>query len=312
MKILLPDTMPLDPHLPDGCQAVVVDAGARIPAEHRDAEVLVYWGASPGHLASAAQDLPKLRLVQSLSAGVDAIMRAGFKREVAVASGAGLHDRTVTEHTLALVLTLVRRMPFAREEQQRHAWSAQIGGLQELHPRDRVTTLLGARVLIAGFGQIARTLAPVLATLGSEVTGVARSPGERDGFRVVAESAMHAELATTDVFISILPATDSTRGIINKQVFAALPRRALFVNVGRGAVVDQTALRDALLSGEIGGAAIDVADPEPLPPDSPLWDTPHLVITPHAAGGRPVGADERIAHNVVALLEGLPLLHAVR
>ena len=97
MKILLPDTMPLDPTLPEGWEAVVVDAREEIPAAHHDAAALVVWGSSRRHLESAAQHLGGLRLVQSLAAGVEGILAAGFSEDVVVTTGAGLHSRTVSE-----------------------------------------------------------------------------------------------------------------------------------------------------------------------------------------------------------------------
>ena len=112
------------------------------------------------------------------------------------------------------------------------------------------------------------------------------------------------------MLIDILPASEQTAGAVGVEAFAALPDHAIFLNVGRGATVDQVALREVLEAGSLGSAAIDVTDPEPLPADSPLWDAPRLLITPHGAGGRPVGADERIAANVRALVEGTEVLHA--
>ena len=309
MKILLPETVPLDPTLPEGWEAVTIDARAEIPAEHHDAAVLVVWGSSRRHLASAAENLKDLRLVQSLSAGVDGILAAGFDEEVVIASGAGLHSLTVSEHPLALLLSLLRRLPESREAQQRHDWSSELGGLQPLHPKGRITSLIGARVLIWGFGEIGQNLAPTLKALGAEVRGVARSAGTRAGFEVIADDQVRQLLPETDVLIDILPATERTAGIIGREVLAALPDHAVLINVGRGATVDQVALREALEAGTLGSAGIDVTEPEPLPAEDPLWDAPRLLITPHAAGGRPVGADERITANLRALVEGAQLLH---
>ena len=309
MKILLPDTMPLDPALPEGWEAVTVDARAEIPAAHHDADVLVVWGASRRHLASAAENLDRLRLVQSLSAGVDGILAAGFRADITIAAGAGLHSLTVSEHALALLLSLLRRLPEAREAQARHEWSSELGGLQPLHPEGRITSLIGAKVLIWGFGQIARTLAPTLTALGAEVRGVARSAGTRDGYEVIAESDVLGALGEADVLIDILPATEATAAAVGREVLAALPDHAVLINVGRGATVDQVALREALEAGTLGSAGIDVTDPEPLPEADPLWDAPRLLITPHGAGGRPVGADERIRENVRALVDGTEILH---
>jgi phosphoglycerate dehydrogenase-like enzyme len=312
MKILLPDTMPLHPELPDGWEAVVVPAREEIPARHRDAQVLVVWGASRRHLASAARDLPDLRLIQSLAAGVDGILAAGFDPQVAVATGAGLHSATVSEHALALILALLRRLPEADAARARHEWDQDLGGLQPLNPPERLNSLLGARVLVWGFGEIGRHLAPLLQALGAEVTGVARSAGTRAGIPVITDAQVPEVLGRTDVLVDVLPATASTDHAIDAEVLSALPSRAVVINVGRGNSVDQDALRRALEDGQIAAAGIDVTDPEPLPADDPLWDAPHLLLTPHGAGGRPVGADQRIAANVRALVEGRELIKPSR
>ncbi|MFC7375736.1 MULTISPECIES: NAD(P)-dependent oxidoreductase [unclassified Brachybacterium] len=309
MKILLPDTIPLDPALPEGWESAVIDARAEIPAEHHDADVLVVWGSSRRNLSSAAENLGQLKLVQSLSAGVDGILAAGFPEDVVIASGAGLHSLTVSEHALALLLSLLRRLPEAAEAQARHEWSRELGGLQPLHPEGRITSLIGARVLIWGFGQIGQNLAPTLAALGAEVRGAARSAGTRAGFGVIADEDVLDALPEVDVLIDILPSTEQTAGAIGREVLAALPDHAVLINVGRGTTVDQAALREALEAGTLGSAGLDVTDPEPLPADDPLWDAPRLLITPHGAGGRPVGADERIRDNVRALVEGTEIQH---
>lgn len=311
MKLLLPNTMALQPELPPGWESITVDADSDIPVEHADADALVLWGASDRHIRSAAESMHKLRFVQALSAGVDQILAAGFGEDVIVASGAGLHSRTVSEHTVALVLALVRRMPEMLTAQSDHNWSTDLGGLQELHPQGRLTTLLDARVLIWGFGEIGQTLAPLLADFGAHVTGVGRSVGDRSGFAVLDNETAMSRLPETDLLISTLPASASTQHLIGESVLAALPNHALVVNVGRGAVVDQDALQHALTTKQIGGAALDVADPEPLPVDSPLWDAPGLILTPHAAGGRPVEADDRIATNLRALEATAQIQHRV-
>lgn len=311
MKLLLPNSLPLDPDLPEGVHAVVYDASAPVPDEHLDAEALVVWGSSSDDLAAVAGRMPRLRWVQTLAAGPDAVLAAGFPDDVVVTSGSGLHDRPVTEHALALVLALVRRLPQAARAQAEHRWDDELGGLQPLHPEGKVTTLLEARVLIWGFGAIGQTLAPLLAQLGADVRGVARTAGERSGFPVVAEAELGQELGRTDVLIMILPSTPETRHALDAGRLAALPRHALVVNVGRGSTVDEAALAAALTEGGLAGAALDVTETEPLPADSPLWDVPRLVLTPHAAGGRPVGADALISGNLTALLDGAELRNVV-
>ena len=311
MKVLLPDSLPLDPPLPEGVEAARYDATAPVPDEHLDAEALVVWGSSTGDLRAVAGRMPRLRWIQTLAAGPDAVLAAGFPDGVLVTSGQGLHDRPVTEHALALVLALLRRLPAALAAQAGHRWADELGGLQPLHPEGAVTTLLDARVLVWGFGSIGQTLAPLLQALGAQVRGVGRSAGERAGFPVVAEDQLEAELRQTDVLVMILPATPATTHALDVGRLAALPRHALVVNVGRGATVDEPALVAALHDGDIAGAALDVTEAEPLPADSPLWDAPNLLLTPHAAGGRPVGADELVAANLAALLAGRELRNVV-
>jgi phosphoglycerate dehydrogenase-like enzyme len=128
---------------------------------------------------------------------------------------------------------------------------------------------------------------------------------------VVTEAEFPALLPTADVLISILPATPATRHAFNASVAALLPRHAWFVNVGRGATVDEAALLAAIRSGRLAGAALDVTEVEPLPPSSPLWDEPNIIISPHAAGGRPLGAPELIRSNLAAFREGRPLRNLV-
>jgi phosphoglycerate dehydrogenase-like enzyme len=311
MKLLLPDSLPLSPQVPDGVQVVTYDAGAPVPDEHLDAEALVVWGSAQGDVAAVAGRMPRLRWVQTLAAGPDSVLAAGFPDDVVITSGAGLHSSTVTEHALALTLALVRRLPASARAQAEHRWARELGGVQPLRPHGAVTTLLGARVLVWGFGQIGQTLAGLLSGLGARVTGVARSAGERAGFPVVAEGDLEAELGRTDVLVMILPADASTERALDAGRLAALPDHAYVVNVGRGTTVDEDALLAALTGGTVAGAALDVTVVEPLPADSPLWDAPNLVITPHAAGGRPVDADELIGHNVAALLRGAPLRNVV-
>ena len=311
MKLLLPDSVPLDPALPEGVEAVRYDAGAPVPEEHLDAEALVVWGNRPGDLRAVAGRMPRLRWVQTLAAGPDVVLDAGFPDEVVVTAGLGLHDRPVAEHALALILALVRRLPAAAKAQAEHRWADELGGLQPLHPPSAVTTLLDARVLVWGFGHIGQTLAPMLRQLGAQVRGIGRSPGERSGFPVVAEEQLESELGRTDVLVMILPSTAATTNALDARRLSALPAHAHVINVGRGSTVDEAALVEALVDGRIAGAALDVTAVEPLPADSPLWDAPNLVLTPHAAGGRPVGADELVAQNLAALMKGEELRNVV-
>ena len=310
MKVLLPDSLPLNPNIPDA-DLVTYAIGEPIPPAHRDAEVLVVWDVPIPMLRRDARDLANLKFVQGLAAGADMLVAAGFAPQVVCASGVGLHTLTVTEHALALLLSLVRRLPQAAAAQMDHVWSGELAGSQPLHPGRPITTLIDAHVVIWGFGHIGVNLAKVLSALGARVSGIARHAGVREGFEVVTDDELDEVLADADVLIMVLPATADTRGALTAARLAGLPRGALLVNVGRGSTVDEDALLAALASGQLGGAALDVFATEPLPPDSPLWDAPHLLITPHCAGGRPVGADELISANVQAWRAGGPIRNLV-
>lgn len=311
MKILIPTSIELALTLPDGVVAVTYAPDEPVPAEHRDAEALVVWDVPKSALAALARDLPDVRWVQGLMAGTDAVVAAGFPERTVITSGRGLHDVTVSEHALALTLALVRRLPQSRDAQRAHVWSQALGGTQPLRPEGHVTTLLGSRVTIWGFGSIGQHLAPILRALGAEVTGVARAAGERAGFPVVADDGLDELLATTDILVMVLPATPETEKALDADRLAVLPDHALLVNVGRGVTVDEDALVAALTGGSLAGAAVDVTAVEPLPAGSPLWDAPHLLLTPHAAGGRPVGADELVSQNLAALVASAPLRNVV-
>lgn len=313
MKILVPDTIELD--LADlaasGDDVVVYAADKPIPAEHRDAEVLVVWRNTSDNLSDAVKELPKLRLVQTLAAGPDSVLAAGFADSVAITSGRSLHDGPVAEHALALVLAAVRRLDVLQESQKAATWNQPYNAAQSNPATEQLYTLDGANVTIWGFGSIAGRLAPLLAALGAKVTGVANSKGERYGFPVTSTEELPEVLRTTDVLISILPATPETTDALDEEVLGALPETAVFVNVGRGATVDEDALLAALTEGRLRAAALDVTKVEPLPADSKLWDAPNLIITPHVAGNRPKGSSALITSNVAALREGRPLTNQV-
>lgn len=311
MKLLLPDSIDLDLHLPEGAESVVYAIDQPVPAEHTDAQALVVWDNPPRQLRDTAERLTHLRWVQTLAAGPDAVLAAGFAPHVLITAGKGLHDRTVAEHTLALVLAAARRLNLLVRAQVGHRWAGELGGRQPVAQPDSFRTVRGARIVIWGFGGIAATLAPHLVALGATVTGVARAAGERHGFPVVATSDLPEVLARTDVLINILPATPDTYRVVDSSVLALLPAHAWLVNVGRGATVDEAALLRAIRSQRLGGAALDVFDTEPLPPESELWDEPNIILSPHAAGGRPIGAADLISANLAALRAGAPLRHLV-
>ncbi|WP_028937183.1 NAD(P)-dependent oxidoreductase [Pseudonocardia spinosispora] len=311
MKLLYPSNVEGTPDVPDDVTVVRYDPLAPIPAEHHDAEVLVSWGSTVDRMRTAAGQLRALRWVQSLAAGPDVEVAAGFAEDVVITSGRSLHDDTVAEHALALVLGGLRGLHLLVASQPRHEWRSDLGGPRVEGVDGRVETLHGAQVLIWGFGAIAQALAPLLTALGARVTGVARSAGERGGYPVIAEAQLPTVLPDTDVLVMILPHSEQNVGALNAERLALLPTRAWLVNVGRGTTVDEDALLEALREDRIAGAGLDVFRTEPLPKDSPFWDLPNVIISPHSAGGRPRDAALLVAENLAALRHGQALRNVV-
>ncbi|KAI1177658.1 D-isomer specific 2-hydroxyacid dehydrogenase [Nemania sp. FL0916] len=313
MKLLYPTSLKLDTASLEGFSVSLhaYDVKSPIPDSLTDAEVLITWANSASNLKDAASRMTKLVWIQSLAAGPNDVLSAGFPAHVLVTTGSGLHDRTVAEHTLGLLLSAARRFDLMRDSQVQGKWAGHLGGPQPDRPADRFTTLRDARVLVWGYGNIGQTLAPHLRALGASVRGVARSAGVRSGVEVYAESSLPELLPETDALVMILPGSEDTKNALNAARLKLLPKHAWVVNVGRGTAIDEDALADALDGGEIGGAALDVFVKEPLPSESRLYKAKNCIISPHAAGGRPQDAEPLIAYNLRRLIAGQPLKNVI-
>jgi phosphoglycerate dehydrogenase-like enzyme len=311
VKILVPSGLELTIERGTDTIRIDYDPLLPIPGEHQDAEFLVAWGNTQNQLEDTARRLTSLRWVQSLAAGSEGVLAAGFSDSVVITSGRSLHDGPVAEHALALALAGVRSLHTLGRRQAMHVWSSDLGGAQVESSDGPLITLHDARVLVWGFGSIAATLAPWLSDLGAIVTGVARSAGIRGRFPVISEQHIDEVLPTTDLLILILPGDAANRHVLSTSRLALLPSRAWVVNVGRGIAIDEAALVEALEDGRLAGAALDVFESEPLAESSPLWDLPNVIISPHSAGGRPRGAEELVNRNLAALLAHAPLTNVV-
>lgn len=320
MKLLVPTSescnrsLVLDPKSIEGFPGTIHPYNVKelIPEDLIDAEILVVWTNSPANLSDAAKRMKNLKWIQSCAAGPNDVFAAGFDPSVTVCTGSGLHDHTVAEHTLGLLLNAARRFYEMRDYQLQGQWPQHLGGPQPDRPKDQFTTLRDATVTIWGFGNIAKTLAPWLVSLGATVRGVARKAGVRDGYEVFGEDKLAEVLSTTDALVMILPGDASTKYALNKERLALLPKHAWVVNVGRGICIDEEALHTALTSNEIGGAALDVFETEPLPTDSKLWKVKNCIVSPHGAGGRPQGAEGLIAENLKLFLAGKKLKNEIK
>lgn len=309
MKLLYPTSIKLNlvsklAGLP--VQAIAYDQTQPIPEEHTDAEALVAWNNSAANLKDATTRLTKLRWIQSLAAGPNDVLSAGFRKDVAVTSGSGLHNLPVAEHALALLLAACRRTHEMRDFQVQRKWAGHLRGDPTI-PANMFSTLRGANILIWGYGNIAKTLAPYLQIMGATVQGIAREQGTRDGVQVFTEAQLPELLPKIDALVMILPGSDATKHALNAERLSHMREHSWVVNVGRGTSVDEAALLQALEKGQIGGAALDVFETEPLPESSPLWNAPNCIISPHAAGNRPLGSEDLIKENLELLLAGKAL-----
>jgi phosphoglycerate dehydrogenase-like enzyme len=175
MRMLVPETIDLRTIDVEGVQTVHYDPSQPIPTQHRAAEVLVVWGTPQPLLATTAATMPRLRWVQTLGAGPEAIVAAGFADEVLLTSGRTLHSLPVAEHALALLLAAARRLHELRDAQSERRWAAHLGGRQPLFDTTAFRSLIGAHVVIWGFGSIGQRLASYLLAMEARVTGIGRS-----------------------------------------------------------------------------------------------------------------------------------------
>lgn len=281
-----------------------------VVAASRDEAVAAAPGADVfiGHsyLRHALPAAPRVRWVQSLLAGVEGLASPALFAQRPLLTRCPIFSDVIAMHAVTMAYAVVRRLPEVAQAQAR--------GLSRRPPALLPTP---RTALVLGLGMIGLEIARMLRALGLQVTGVATtSSAEKDAAvdRFVAAGDWRAALPGSDLCFVTLPATTETEGMMDAAALRALPDHAVLINVGRGQTVDTAALVAALGAGELGGAALDVIDPSPNGHDDPLWQTPHLLITPHMASFTP-GRQERIEafveEQVRRFATGDPLLYPV-
>jgi phosphoglycerate dehydrogenase-like enzyme len=243
----------------------------------------------------------RLRLVQLLSAGFDMLLGRSFPPSAVVATAGESLAPAVAEHALALTLALTRRLDLALGNQAREKW--------DRAPFAVVGPLQGRTAAVVGFGAIGRAIAVRLRAFEVHVTGVSRN-GHSDAAADTMQpiGAIADVLARSDLVLIALPASPETENLFGRELLAACRQGALLINVAGGKIVDTIALAEALNESRLGGAGIDVTEPEPLPEGHPLWRAPNVIITPHYGGlGAQHKVAEFVARNLEKLLEDLPL-----
>ena len=287
-----------------GCELRFVGAGGITLENASDADAI--FGNPPPSLLCG---LTRLKVLQLRSAGVDgydaAIRRIPGAR---LCNASGAYGLTVSEAMLAMLLALMKKLHLYRDAQAAAQWQW-LG---------QVRAIRGARILVLGLGDVGAMFAGHVKALGAHVIGVKRTPGPKPDCvdELYTIEALDEILPTADAVCMCLPDTPQTRGLLSAARIAAMKPGAFIVNAGRGSAIDQDALADALNAGRLGGAALDVTTPEPLPPDHPLWTAANCLITPHVAGGRSLPQTwdfvlEILLDNLRALDAGRPLSHEV-
>jgi len=244
-----------------------------------EGDVLVVTGFWSPELLARAE---RLRFIQVCGAGYNQFdLEALRARGIRLASGSGINRNAVSDHAMALMLAVSRRLGEARDNQHARHWRPMISDLGQ-----REDELAGRTLLVFGLGAIGERLARLARAFEMRVIGFKRDPSRHEGNadEVRAQADFAAFLPQADFVALTCPLTPETENVIDAAALGAMRPDAWLVNVARGGCVDTAALVRALEAGEIGGAALDVTAPEPLPQDSPLWAMDNVLITPHTAG----------------------------
>lgn len=235
-------------------------------------EILLVWDFLSDAVRDAwpGTDTSALRWVHTASAGVDRLLFPGLlDSDVTLTNSRGVFDAPMAEYVLGLVLAMAKDLPGTLAAQARHDW----------HHRE-TRAVAGTRAVVVGSGPIGHAIARMLGAVGITVELV----GRRAADGVHAFDALPGLFPDTDWLVLAAPLTDATRGMLDAAALAALPARARVINVGRGGLVVEPDLIEALRDGRIAGAALDVVAAEPLSGDSPLWDLPGVIVSPHMSG----------------------------
>jgi D-2-hydroxyacid dehydrogenase (NADP+) len=259
-----------------GMRVVHLPSYEGLDADLPDTDIFVGFSLRPEQFSHAR----RLRWLHSTAAGVGQLMYPELRKSgIEVTNASGVHTIPMAEHILGMLVAMARRFPDCLRSQEQARWAQQELWDLPVRPRE----LHGQILLLIGFGAVGRAVAKVVRPLGMRVWAVTRSgEGDRElADKIVPTARLQEALTDADFVILAAPETPETRRMMGSAEFARMKSSAYFMNVSRGALVDEPALIDALERHAIAGAALDVASQEPLPPDSPLWKLENVFITPH-------------------------------
>jgi len=290
-------------------QVVIARDSETIFQEMEDCEIFVSWNLRPEQFARCR----KLQWIHCPAAGVSQLWVPGLAESAVTVTNAGtVHAVPVAEHTIALVLALARRLPDSFHYQAERRW----GQVESWEGRHLPAEINGKTLGLIGLGCIGREVAARGKALGMRVAAVKRDPSQGAEFadRVYSPPQLPALLAEADYLVLAAPDTPETRHRIGEAELRCLKPTAFLINISRGSLVDTEALTRALESGALAGAALDVTEPEPLPPEHRLWKLKNVLITPHLAGSTDrfwQRQADLLTENLRRYLAGEPLLNLV-
>lgn len=274
-----------------------------------DADVVLGWAVRRENFSRC----PRLRWIHLTAAGVGSILFPELvASDVVVTNSRGLHATSIAEHAFGLMLALVRKIHLSRDAQREARWTQDE---QWLGPPP-LRQLEGATLGLVGLGAIGSAIAHRARAFGMRVIAVRRRPS-RDGVAVDTQwgpERLGDLCAESDFVVLSAPLTAETRGMLDAAAIERMKRDAFVVNLGRGPVIDESALIAALQENRIAGAGLDVFEEEPLPATSPLWSMPQVIVTPHVSGFGPrlwERAMEIFARNLRAFVDGRPMENVV-
>ncbi|MGH2356965.1 MAG: D-2-hydroxyacid dehydrogenase [Candidatus Limnocylindria bacterium] len=279
----------------DGVRCVAIAADGRIRGDTEEsllaeAEVLLRGGIPASVLEHIVGRAPRLRWIHSVAAGVDRVAIPSVReRQIAVTNARGVFSRPIAEYVVMMCLAIARRLPQLLELQRERTW-------QPLRGRELAQLTIG----IVGFGSIGAEVARLLAPFECRILATRRHPdrgaGDTPNLELMGLDRLDELLGASDIVVVAAPLTEETAGLFDAARLGAMRQEAWLINIARGRLIDELALRRALESGSIGGAVLDVFNEEPLPPDSPLYGTPNLIVTPHTSW-----SSDRVAERSIAL-----------
>lgn len=216
-----------------------------------------------------------LRWIQTIGAGVDGMLFPEMlESDVILTNVRGMHAQTISDHVFALILAFARELPYFLDRQRAKEWG-----------RKEVRTLAGSKMAVIGMGGIGAEVARRGVAFGMHVVGTVRHPREIEGVETVYPPERTDEaIAGADWVVIATPLTTETFHFIGREQLKLMGPQAVLINIGRGKIVDEVALIESLMAGEIAGAGLDVTEEEPLPAKSPLWEMENVIITPHISG----------------------------